>query len=838
MESLNILDSILLKSKGYEVALLTTYNFEIPFFERNILNRLEANNIRRFGLFVDSKKYIEAINSVDSSSIGKKYFVNDVDVNASFHPKLILLLGEKKARLIVTSANLTFTGYCYNNEIFNCFDYDENDNTYLSIIKDAYLYFVNLNKMYGKIDDNIFDIIKEYNYLHRVAVESNVKFISNYDKSVMDQIANLNINVSQIDIAVPFFDNDLNALKEIKAKYPQAKIHLYTQNKFSTFNFKFNEEKKILMEGINVFDTFKEIGTPAIYHGKVFRFITRDKSYILYGSANCTEAALFKSSNSGGNYECDILAGGSINEFDYFFDNFVLIDSNEKLSNRSIIYDKQKEYNFRHIPSDDIERIHFKYKKLWDNLKVYINQIEYKYSYTNDEIIIEVDNEVPYGIFQVEFIDDNNKETINAFMIYKNIISEYRNTNNRDLSITLEKISNSKSSEYIKYYKMLLDLVPYDIDSLKEVKDNIDVCNEAIRQKESDDDFDNEFVVDFDIPDEILNKQKEYNRIDSIKRGIIDSFKFKILSVGKNGMHGRNIYNNNNDNRDQIIDDVKLYIPLPEEIRFARYVKRLFKSILDTRYLEDSSLKNYVDNIILLINVIYTYNKENSTTAFNINDYDSLLLSFFETVYQKDFSSIDEDMITVIKILLIAVLLQIFQNKNISNKAKMEVSCRNVLLNYDRKFELKNNYYDFLDNSIELMDNAISYDNAKGIIDNLLNYKNEAELYELIENKIEGEVGIDKNQNMLIVNANTSEISKYMNTQNITAIFSEVKKRYRQTGEIDTLLININNNDIDITKPNPIESIKYIYNISSSRVERYFKNKLDDKFRLVGEERL
>ena len=156
METLNILDDILSKAKGYEVALLTTFNFEIPFFERNILNRLENNNVRTFGLFVDSKNYIDAINSVESSSIGKKYVVSEVDINSSFHPKLILLLGAKKAKLIVTSANLTFTGYCYNNEIFNVFDYDEDNIEYLSVIKSAYLYFKNLNSLYNKFDNDLF----------------------------------------------------------------------------------------------------------------------------------------------------------------------------------------------------------------------------------------------------------------------------------------------------------------------------------------------------------------------------------------------------------------------------------------------------------------------------------------------------------------------------------------------------------------------------------------------------------------------------------------------------------------------------------------------------------
>ena len=97
MEALNILEDILSKSKGYEIALFTTYNFEIQFFERSILNRLENNNIKTISLFVDSKKMTDAINVVTSSYIGKKYIVTEIETNTSFHPKLILLLGEKKS---------------------------------------------------------------------------------------------------------------------------------------------------------------------------------------------------------------------------------------------------------------------------------------------------------------------------------------------------------------------------------------------------------------------------------------------------------------------------------------------------------------------------------------------------------------------------------------------------------------------------------------------------------------------------------------------------------------------------------------------------------------------
>ena len=59
MDRINILD-LLRKSKKYDIALMTTFNFEIAFFERNILNKLYDNGIRKVSLFVDNKEYLKA----------------------------------------------------------------------------------------------------------------------------------------------------------------------------------------------------------------------------------------------------------------------------------------------------------------------------------------------------------------------------------------------------------------------------------------------------------------------------------------------------------------------------------------------------------------------------------------------------------------------------------------------------------------------------------------------------------------------------------------------------------------------------------------------------------
>ena len=98
-DSYSLLD-ILQKSVGYDIALLTTYNFDIRLFERAILNSLYSNNVRKVSIYIDSEELTKSLQSVRTCQIGRKYMINPIRINSTFHPKVVLLLGEKKARLI------------------------------------------------------------------------------------------------------------------------------------------------------------------------------------------------------------------------------------------------------------------------------------------------------------------------------------------------------------------------------------------------------------------------------------------------------------------------------------------------------------------------------------------------------------------------------------------------------------------------------------------------------------------------------------------------------------------------------------------------------------------
>ena len=114
MDYFKALDEIK-KSKGYETALLTTFNFDVGFFERSIVFPLYDNGTRDISVFVDSKELNKSLSGIRACQIGEKYMVHPIEMKGAFHPKLILLLGQSSAKLFIASANLTQTGYSYNN---------------------------------------------------------------------------------------------------------------------------------------------------------------------------------------------------------------------------------------------------------------------------------------------------------------------------------------------------------------------------------------------------------------------------------------------------------------------------------------------------------------------------------------------------------------------------------------------------------------------------------------------------------------------------------------------------------------------------------------------------
>lgn len=107
----------------FDHALLTTYSFNLRFFDEWVLPALWACEVRNVVVFVDPHQLGRALADPGSSAAGRSYhLVAAHAARRSFHSKVILLSGRDGARLSVSSANLTTDGQLRNVEVAAAFD--------------------------------------------------------------------------------------------------------------------------------------------------------------------------------------------------------------------------------------------------------------------------------------------------------------------------------------------------------------------------------------------------------------------------------------------------------------------------------------------------------------------------------------------------------------------------------------------------------------------------------------------------------------------------------------------------------------------------------------------
>lgn len=116
-------------AKGYSAFLATTFDLNLPWFEALLLRQLNNNGVKILVIFADENQLSQELSAQTENlyRAGRTYQLQGVKSSQSFHPKIILLVGEKKARLYVGSGNLSKGGLQYNLEIFERWDYEPSD---------------------------------------------------------------------------------------------------------------------------------------------------------------------------------------------------------------------------------------------------------------------------------------------------------------------------------------------------------------------------------------------------------------------------------------------------------------------------------------------------------------------------------------------------------------------------------------------------------------------------------------------------------------------------------------------------------------------------------------
>lgn len=107
------------RETGYPRAIALTYSFDPIFFERIILRDLWHGGTGDITIVGDRQELQDAVTRYAGqiNFLGQKYLLSMANNSGRFHPKILLRVGPKGARLLLGTGNLTFYGWGGNKEL-------------------------------------------------------------------------------------------------------------------------------------------------------------------------------------------------------------------------------------------------------------------------------------------------------------------------------------------------------------------------------------------------------------------------------------------------------------------------------------------------------------------------------------------------------------------------------------------------------------------------------------------------------------------------------------------------------------------------------------------------
>jgi hypothetical protein len=233
-ESVSILE--LVKRGGYEASLFTTFNATLPFYEEVLLRRLVGAGCRHNVVLMDRAQCAAswASEATRPRRAGHAYTLLPVGAPGAFHPKLCMLVGPKKASILIGSHNLTLSGFGYNQEVTNWVEVaGPKDAEGAALLADAWqmvTQWIQLER--GKTADALLDAVMAMaSFISPLvaSVEPSTRAVAlthtPAGPPLIDQISErVAFDVRRIGIVGAFFDSEWVFIDEIARRWPNANL--------------------------------------------------------------------------------------------------------------------------------------------------------------------------------------------------------------------------------------------------------------------------------------------------------------------------------------------------------------------------------------------------------------------------------------------------------------------------------------------------------------------------------------------------------------------------------------------------------------------------------------
>ena len=225
-----------IKRGGFEASLITTFNATLPFYEEVVLRKLVSAGCRHNVVLMDRAQCAVswASEATRPRLAGYGYTLLPVSAPGAFHPKLCILVGPKKASVLIGSHNLTISGFGYNREITNWIEVSgSKDAEGASLLADAWQMAKSWIEMErNKSDDRLLEAAFALERFISPLVVNAAPPLSTFALSqgpsveaLIEQLApKVPQNVSRIGVVGAFFDNEFAFVADLAKRWPQASL--------------------------------------------------------------------------------------------------------------------------------------------------------------------------------------------------------------------------------------------------------------------------------------------------------------------------------------------------------------------------------------------------------------------------------------------------------------------------------------------------------------------------------------------------------------------------------------------------------------------------------------
>ena len=301
--------------KNYHTSIATTFGIDFDAYETIALSRLRGAGCRNNLVIADGRMLTHALGgaSVLPKRAGTHYTVSGTKTAGVFHPKLFLQFGRRGGRLIIGSANLTPSGLAGNLEIVGSLLCNEEDSGEQQLIAQAWHYAMRYaDGEQQAIHDQIAWLRSRTAWLEAVTPASGSVELSDGTLSALlldgetQGIAQRFVSlidepVQRLIVISPYWDPELAALRYLSEQLQPERIAVLVD----PHSREFPKDAAFQFENLTLYSrgSFRE---GRFIHAKAIIAQTTNADHVLFGSANCTNAALGGALFSGSNAEASL----------------------------------------------------------------------------------------------------------------------------------------------------------------------------------------------------------------------------------------------------------------------------------------------------------------------------------------------------------------------------------------------------------------------------------------------------------------------------------------------------------------------------------------------------